>query len=117
MKKIIASFAVVLFTVNIFAQVSAVTDKEKTTVQFQNIEQKTEKKGLLFENGKVWKVKNDRSIKVLNKEITLGPGVIIKPDGSVLFKDGASTALREGDFVSMTGMIERAAPVKVSGRK
>ena len=55
---------------------------------------------VVMTDGKVFVVKNGDST-VLEESITLGSGAVVKKDGSVTFKNGTTTQLKNGQFIAL----------------
>src|SRR5258706_15782214 len=113
MKRLIG-FIIMAFALNAFAQEPVAPEKKEPAAQVQ---QKSEQKvkGISFKSGKAWMTKDGKTT-ALDKEVTLMNGTRVTPSGAVIMKDGSKAMLKEGDFVSMEGAVERKVPVKATDR-
>jgi hypothetical protein len=57
---------------------------------------------IMMKAGKVMMIKEGKSMP-LDKELTLGNGAKVTPDGAVTMKDGTKMMMKEGDMMSMDG--------------
>jgi len=89
--------------------------KEKQNVQKQPQQATAEKKVpvneyVKMEEGKLWYHKDGERIE-LTKEVTLGE-TKVKPDGSVVKKDGSTVQMKEGMLVNRNGNVIDMAALK-----
>lgn len=88
-----------------FAQDSTSTTPAEQQTQAQPEQQAQQQKDVyVFKNTKMWEVKSGK-IAEMTKEVTLENGTIIKTTGEVVTKDGATTALKDGQYIDLEGKI------------
>ncbi len=68
----------------------------------------------IMKEGKVWELKDNKSTP-LDRDLILKNGSILKPEGTVVKKDGEIIVLNEGDKVYADGIIEKASSKKETG--
>jgi hypothetical protein len=100
MKKVWISLCALTFTAVAFAQDS--TSTSNVTVQ-KNAMQKNET-GVIMKDGKLLMMKDGQTTQ-LTSDLTLDNGAIVTADGNIKSKDGTVTTLKEGEYVTMEGML------------
>jgi hypothetical protein len=97
MKKVLVTLIVMTLALGVFAQDS--TNAKNKMAPMQNM-QKHE--GVMMQNGKLLMMKNGQTTQ-LTTDLTLDNGAVVMTNGTVKAKDGKTTVLKEGDYVSMDG--------------
>jgi hypothetical protein len=93
MKKVLVSLFAITLTLGVFAQDS--------TSGKHSMAQKHE--GVIMKDGKLLMMKNGQTTQ-LTTDLTLDNGTVVMADGTVKAKDGTTSTLKEGDYVTMNGM-------------
>ena len=88
---------VITLALGVFAQDS--TNAMNKMAPKQNM-QKHE--GVMMKDGKLLMMKNGQTTQ-LTTDLTLDNGTVVMTNGTVKAKDGKTTVLKEGDYVSMDG--------------
>jgi hypothetical protein len=97
MKKVLATLLAITLTLGVFAQDSANTMNKMA--QKQNMQKHD---GVIMKDGKLLMMKNGQTTQ-LTSDLTLDNGTVVMTNGTVKAKDGSTTTLKEGDYVSMDG--------------
>ena len=97
MKKALVTLFAITLTLGLFAQDS--TNAMSKMAPNQNM-QKHE--GVIMKGGKLLMMKNGQTTQ-LTTDMTLDNGTVVMTNGSVKAKDGSTTTLKEGDYISMDG--------------
>jgi uncharacterized protein with beta-barrel porin domain len=97
MKKVLVTLIVMTLALGVFAQDS--TNAVNKMAPKQNM-QKHE--GVMMQDGKLLMMKNGQTTQ-LTTDLTLDNGTVVMSNGTVKAKDGRTTVLKEGDYVSMDG--------------
>jgi len=105
MKKLIVLFIVMASGMTAIAQ----TDPKPT--MHSMTKEHAMKNYYQMKDGKVWNMLNERPAP-LEQEVTLSNGSTLKPEGTVIEKNGQVTTLNEGDKVYMDGRVEKASSQK-----
>ncbi len=95
MKKAFISLFAITLTLGVFAQDSTM-NKMTPKHNMQNHE------GIIMKNGKLLMMKNGQTTQ-LTSDLTLDNGTVVMANGTVKAKDGSTTTLKEGDYISMDG--------------
>jgi hypothetical protein len=96
MKKILSLVAASMFAVNMFAQ-SEVADKDVNKTH-------GDKFCYIMKDGKLMVLHDGVE---LMTDYTTAKGVTVKPDGTIMRKDGTATMLKEGECVDSEGKLEK----------
>jgi uncharacterized protein with beta-barrel porin domain len=97
MKKVLVTLIVMTLALGVFAQDS--TNAMNKMAPKQNM-QKHE--GVMMKDGKLLMMKNGQTTQ-LTTDLTLDNGAVVMTNGTLKAKDGKTTVLKEGDYVSMDG--------------
>ena len=97
MKKVWVSLFAITLSLGVFAQDS--TNQTNPTTSQQSVKSHD---GVIMKDGKLLMVKNGQATQ-LTADLTLDNGTVVKSDGTVQAKDGTTTTLKEGDYVTMEG--------------
>jgi hypothetical protein len=89
MKKILITLFAITLTLGVFAQ-----DSTKHTMK--------KHEGVMMKNGKLLMMKNGQTTP-LTTDLTLDNGTVVMTNGTVKAKDGSTTTLKEGDYITMDG--------------
>jgi len=114
MKKLIVFCVALCLATGTIAQ--AIENNPQNPNQKLPREQKENKNCYLMKDGKVWEVKDNKSV-ALTAEVVLKNGTRIKPEGTVITKSGEITILNEGDKIYESGQIEKSSSKKEMGSK
>ena len=94
MKKIWLSLLAITCTLGVFAQDS--------TNAMNKMAPKPHHDGVMMKDGKLLMMKNGQTTQ-LTTDMTLDNGTVVLANGTVKAKDGSTTTLKEGDYVTMDG--------------
>jgi len=94
MKRLMILFVVLVFGIPVFAQ-------EGTKKPATQTEIKAAPTSVIMKAGKVW-LSKDGVMTVLDKEIRMN-GTLVRPDGSVILRDGKTVQLLDGDRITAEG--------------
>ena len=97
MKKVLVLLFAMTLTSGVFAQDS--TNAMNKMAPKQNMQKHD---GIIMKNGKLLMMKNGQTTQ-LTTDMTLDNGTVVMTNGTVKAKDGSTTTLKEGDYVSMDG--------------
>ena len=100
MKNLMLLLAVLVLGMPVFAQ-------EGTKKPATQTDMKVNPTSVIMKAGKVW-LSKDGVMTVLDKEIILN-GTLVKPDGSVVLRDGKTVQLLDGDRVTAEGELVMVA--------
>ena len=94
MKKLIILIAAAIFTLGAFAQ----DDSEK---KMHKMDHKM-KDCVMMKDGKIIMMKNGKTM-AMDKEMTLGNGTKVMPDGKLVMKDGTTKMMKDDETVYLDG--------------
>jgi hypothetical protein len=97
MKKVLVTLFAITFALGVFAQ-----DSTSRTNNLAIKPSVGSHEGVVMRSGKLLMMKNGLTTQ-LTTDLTLENGTVVMVNGSVKTKDGITTVLKEGDYVSMDG--------------
>ncbi len=114
MRKLILVFVAVAISAGAYAQADSTSRKmsprDLNNNKNQNVQNHSVNKscpdGVMMQNGKMMKVKNGQTT-TLDQEMTMSNGTKIMRDGSCINSDGATTMMKEGQHMDMSGNMSR----------
>jgi hypothetical protein len=125
MKKVIIISAALCFSMCLFAQTDSTKnkmnqdDKNHHKVIRQTNHQRTYRSftdGITMKNGKMMMVKEGK-LTMMDYEMTMGNGMKVMPNGTIIKKDGTKIMLEEGQHIDMMGQMRNAKTKKNITRK
>jgi len=103
MKKLILAIAVCISTIG-FAQTNQQDQKSR------NAQQKSDKDkhedGIVMKNGKLMIIKNGQKSN-MTQQVSLSDGSTINTDGTITKRDGSTSKLSDGEYISMAGKVSK----------